>query len=63
MQSQRVGKVANSKKVRNFIFLGCTHGNIWTLMKEEINWGKKIGLAIIKKLDWTLVDELVVKEV
>jgi hypothetical protein len=31
-------------------------------MKEEANWAKKIGLATIKKLDWTLVDELVVKE-
>ncbi len=31
-------------------------------MKEEANWAKKVGLAQIKKLNWTLVDELVVKE-
>ncbi len=31
-------------------------------MKEEKDWAKKVGLAKIKKLDWTLVDELVVKE-
>jgi hypothetical protein len=31
-------------------------------MKEEANWAKKIGLVRIKKLDWTLVDELIMKE-
>ncbi len=31
-------------------------------MKEKANWAKKIGLAKIKKLDWTFVDELVLKE-
>jgi hypothetical protein len=31
-------------------------------MKEEIDWANKIGLAKIKKLDWTLIDELVKKE-
>jgi len=35
---------------------------MWNLMKEEANWAKKIGLVRFKKLDWTLVDELVVKE-
>jgi len=27
------------------------------MMKEEVNWAKKVGLAKIKKLDWTFVDE------
>jgi hypothetical protein len=31
-------------------------------MKEKVDWAKKVGLAMIRKLDWTLVDELVVKE-
>jgi hypothetical protein len=31
-------------------------------MKEEANWAKKVGLARIRKLNWTLVDELVMKE-
>jgi hypothetical protein len=31
-------------------------------MKEEIDWAKKVGLAKIRKLDWTLVDKPVVKE-
>jgi hypothetical protein len=31
-------------------------------MREEIDWAKKVGVARIKKLDWTLVKELVVKE-
>jgi len=31
-------------------------------MKEEKDWAKTMGLAKIKKLDWTIVDELVVKE-
>ncbi len=42
--------------------MSCTHGNIWTLMKQEANWAKKVTFVEIKKLDWTLVDELVVKE-
>jgi hypothetical protein len=32
-------------------FLGCTHGSIWTLMKEEIDCLKKVQLARINKLD------------
>jgi hypothetical protein len=33
-------------------FLGYTHGRcIWTLMKEEVDWAKKAGLAKIKKLN------------
>jgi hypothetical protein len=31
-------------------------------MKEEAYWVKKVGLAQIKKLNWTLVDEPIVKE-
>ncbi len=31
-------------------------------MKEETDWAKKVGFAKIKKLDWTLVDEPIVKE-
>jgi len=31
-------------------------------MKEEANWAKKIGFSTIKKLDYTLMDEPVVKE-
>jgi hypothetical protein len=31
-------------------------------MKEKTNWAKKVGLAKIRKLDWTLVDVLVMKE-
>jgi hypothetical protein len=31
-------------------------------MKEKTNWAKKVGLARIRKLDWTLADELVMKE-
>jgi len=31
-------------------------------MKQEANWAKKVKFVEIKKLDWTLVDELVVKE-
>jgi hypothetical protein len=31
-------------------------------MKEKANWAKKVGLVGIRKLDWTLVNELVMKE-
>jgi hypothetical protein len=31
-------------------------------MKEEVDWAKKVGFAKIRKLDWTVVNELVVKE-
>jgi hypothetical protein len=54
-------KLPTPKNIRKINFLGCTHGSMWNLMKEEANWAKKIGLVRIKKLDWTLVDELVVK--
>jgi hypothetical protein len=50
------------EELRKIIFLGCTHGSIWTWMKEKVDWAKKIGLAKIRKLDWSLVDEQVVKE-
>jgi hypothetical protein len=31
-------------------------------MKEEGDWVKKVGLAKIKKLDWSPIDEPIVKE-
>ncbi len=31
-------------------------------MKEEENWAKKVELAKIRKLDWTFIDELVVRD-
>jgi hypothetical protein len=31
-------------------------------MKEEADWAKKVRLTKIRKLDWTLVDEPIVKE-
>jgi hypothetical protein len=31
-------------------------------MKEEVDWAKKARLAKIKKLNWILIDELIVKE-
>jgi hypothetical protein len=55
-------KLPTLEELGKINFLDCTHGSIWTLMKEKANWAKKIGLAKIKKLDWTLVDEPVVKE-
>jgi hypothetical protein len=44
-------KLPTLKKLGKINFLGCTRGCIWTLMKEEIDWAKKVGLAGIKKLD------------
>ncbi len=55
-------KLPTPKELGNFSFLGCTHGIIWTLMKEEVDWAKKVRLAKIKKLNQTLMDELIVKE-
>ncbi len=31
-------------------------------MKEKVDWAKKVRLAQIKKLNWTLVDEPIMKE-
>ncbi len=42
--------------------MGCTHGSIWTLMKEEGDQANKVGFAQIKKLDQTPIDEPIVKE-
>ncbi len=55
-------KLPTPKVLGEINFLGYTHGSIWILMKEEKDWAKKVRLAKIKKLKWTLVDELVVKE-
>jgi hypothetical protein len=44
-------KLPTPKELGNFSFLGCTHGIIWTLMKEEVDWAKKVRLAKIKKLN------------
>jgi len=44
-------KLPTLEKLRKINFMGYTHGNIWTLMKEEVNWAKKVQLAKIKKLD------------
>jgi hypothetical protein len=55
-------KLPTPKELGKFYFLGCTHGSIWNLTKEEADWAKKVGLTKIMKLDWTLVDEPVVKK-
>jgi hypothetical protein len=44
-------KLLTPKELGKINFLGCTHGSIWIMMKEEANWAKKIGLARIKKLN------------
>jgi len=44
-------KLPTLEKLRKINFLGCIRGIIWTLMKEEANWAKKVMLAKIKKLD------------
>jgi hypothetical protein len=41
-------KLPTLEKLRKINFLGYTHDNIWTLMKEEANWAKKVGLARIR---------------
>jgi hypothetical protein len=55
-------KLPTPKELGKINFLGYTHGSIWTLVKEEVDWAKKVGLVKIRKLGWTLVNELVVKE-
>ncbi len=44
-------KLQTLEELRKVIFLKYTHSSIWTLMKEVTNWAKKLGLAIIRKLD------------
>jgi hypothetical protein len=31
-------------------------------MKEEENWAKKVGLAKIRKLYWTFIDESIARD-
>ncbi len=59
---EELEKLPTPKELGKINFLDCTHGSIWIPMKEKANWAKKVGLAKIRKLDWTLVDEPVVKE-
>jgi hypothetical protein len=59
---RQLKKLPTPKELRKNIFLGCRHGSIMTFMKEEVDYVKKVGLAQIEKLDSTLVDEPVVKE-
>jgi hypothetical protein len=54
-------KLPTPEELGKINFMGCMHGSIWTLMKEG-DWAKKIGLAQIRKLDWTPIDEPIVKE-
>jgi len=44
-------KLPTPKELGKNNFLGYTHHSIWTLMKEEATWAKKVGLAKIRKLD------------
>jgi hypothetical protein len=55
-------KLPTPEELGKLNFLGCTFGSIWTLMKEKVDWAKKVRLAQIKKLNWTLVDEPIMKE-
>lgn len=43
-------KLLIPKELGKINFLGCTHGIIWTLMTEEVDWANKIRVAKIKKL-------------
>jgi hypothetical protein len=43
-------------------FLGCIHVSIWALDTHEGTWAKKVGLALLKKLDWTHINKSLVKE-
>jgi len=49
-------------KLGKVTFLGCTHVSIWALNIQEGTWAKKVGLASLKKLDWTHINEPLVKE-
>ncbi len=55
-------KLLTLKQLGKINFFSFTHNNIWILMREEIGWAKKVGVVRIRKLTWTLVNELVVKE-
>ncbi len=48
---RKLEKLPTLEKLGKINFLGYTHGSIWTLMKEEANWAKKIGLAKIRKVE------------
>jgi hypothetical protein len=32
-------------KLSKILFLECTHGNIWTFEKEEIEWARMVGFT------------------
>jgi hypothetical protein len=42
--------------------LGCIHGNIWALDTQEGSWAKKVGLASLKKFNWTHINKPLTKE-
>jgi hypothetical protein len=49
-------------ELRNVTFLGCIHVNISALDTQEGAWAKEVGLESLKKLDWTHINEPLVKE-
>jgi hypothetical protein len=55
-------KLPTLNELEKINFVGYTHGNIWTLTKEKVNWVKKVRHDQIRKLNWILGDELVMKE-
>ncbi len=49
-------------KLGKVTFLGCTHVIIWALDTQEGAWAKKMGLALLKKIDLAHVNDPLVKE-
>jgi hypothetical protein len=43
-------------------FLGCIYNSIWALDTQEGAWAKKVGLASLKKFNWTHINKPLAKE-
>ncbi len=50
-QVMELEKLPTPEELGKINFVGCMHGSIWTLMKEETNLVKKVGLHQIRKLN------------
>jgi hypothetical protein len=49
-------------KLGKVTFFGCTQVRIWALDIQERTCAKKVGLELLKKIDWTYINEPMAKK-
>ncbi len=61
-QRIKLKKLSTIVELGKVIFLGCIHASIWALDIQEGTWVKKVGLASLKKFEWTHINKPMAKK-